>query len=240
MSLQYTDKEIYSNHKLLAPDGRLLCRLAARKSRWYLKKGLAKVVCDNPLTLKLCFEPNYSYKNNSDSFILTEKFNRCVVCGTTAELSMHHIVPRCFRKYFPLALKEHNYHDVLPLCVSCHTKYEVLAHKKKIEICNTLKINCKAFMPPQEINKALGYIKALKDHDSDIPEVRKQEMYSFITDHLPNGPDDWIDCSNKAFGQTVVDRLTDLPGFVKLWRRHFVENMKPQFLPLGWNIEREL
>jgi hypothetical protein len=40
------------------------------------------------------------------------------------------------------------------------------------------------------------------------------------------------------FGKYVVDRLDDLAGFVLMWRTHFLEVMKPQFMPDYWKVDR--
>ena len=41
-------------------------------------------------------------------------------------------------------------------------------------------------------------------------------------------------------GYHVVSKLDDhekIVEFVRMWRQHFVDTMKPQFMPLGWSID---
>jgi hypothetical protein len=32
----------------------------------------------------------------------------------------------------------------------------------------------------------------------------------------------------------------EVEKFIKMWRTHFVETIKPKFLPRGWNIEHKI
>ncbi|PNH11910.1 hypothetical protein TSOC_001223, partial [Tetrabaena socialis] len=47
---------VYSNCRMLGLDGSLLCYCDARKLAWYLGKGLAVQVCDEPPTVQLLFQ----------------------------------------------------------------------------------------------------------------------------------------------------------------------------------------
>ncbi|KAJ8317699.1 hypothetical protein KUTeg_005603 [Tegillarca granosa] len=51
-------RPLYYNCSLLAPDGEMLCTCDIRKAEWYIMKGLADKVSDDPLTVKLRFEPS--------------------------------------------------------------------------------------------------------------------------------------------------------------------------------------
>ena len=58
---KYTCKKaVYEGAKMLDPAGLLLCHTENKKARWYVLKGLAKLVHDdgNDLTIQLNFEPN--------------------------------------------------------------------------------------------------------------------------------------------------------------------------------------
>ena len=41
-------------------------------------------------------------------------------------------------------------------------------------------------------------------------------------------------------GEIIVSKLTDVDDFAIRWRRHFMQHLKPRFLPKGWNPERRL
>ena len=51
-------KDVYENGRLLAPDGVLLSYTDQRKAMWYVERGLATMVCKDPITVQLNFEPS--------------------------------------------------------------------------------------------------------------------------------------------------------------------------------------
>lgn len=103
-----------------APDGEPLCTMDKAKATWYQKKGLAIMVSETPLRMRLTFEPSGRAVGNPGKYDLLEKENRCVVCGTSENLSRKFIVPKEYRKFFPTVMKSHSSHDILLLCSSCH------------------------------------------------------------------------------------------------------------------------
>lgn len=48
--------QVYDNCRMLATTGDLLCYCDARKLQWYLDKGLAELVQEDPPTIRLLFE----------------------------------------------------------------------------------------------------------------------------------------------------------------------------------------
>ena len=101
-----TSDRLYGNCQILHPDGSLMCYCAMRKINWYLKRNLATQISNNPVVIKLNFQPKG--KGNADNpFYLQERRNICVVCGTQENLTKHHCVPYCFRKHFPNEYKSH-------------------------------------------------------------------------------------------------------------------------------------
>ncbi|KAG8249815.1 Exonuclease 3'-5' domain-containing protein 2 [Homalodisca vitripennis] len=89
----------YSNIFLLAPDGQVLCTMSESKATWYIEKGLVDIVCDDPKTLKLKFEPS-NRSSEPDGYYTRPKDNRCVVCGNEEDLRRKNVVPSEYRKYF--------------------------------------------------------------------------------------------------------------------------------------------
>ncbi len=43
-----------------------------------------------------------------------------------------------------------------------------------------------------------------------------------------------------SHGEFLVAEIDDIPAFWRMWRIHFVEKMKPRFLPANWNPDREV
>ena len=133
MALEHSKYKIYGNCKVLSPDGLLMFRCQEKKINWYLKRDLAQIVNLDPLTIKLNFEPN-GLGNHNKVYGLGEMDNLCVVCGNNIEITRHHVVPICYRRFFPIEKKSHNFHDVLSVCADCHENYEYYAFKFKLDL----------------------------------------------------------------------------------------------------------
>ena len=52
------DRKIYGNCQVLSPEGHLMFRCESKKANWYLKRDLADIITDEPLVIKLKFQPN--------------------------------------------------------------------------------------------------------------------------------------------------------------------------------------
>jgi hypothetical protein len=60
---------------------------------WYLSRGLAERVGDDPPTIRLLFEPA-GRRLPGDEYSVTDKENRCVRCGADQDYVRHHVVPQ--------------------------------------------------------------------------------------------------------------------------------------------------
>jgi cation-transporting P-type ATPase D len=125
-------KDIYGNCRMLAPDGEVLCFCDHKKASWYVERGIADVVSEGPLTIKLKFEPNsrgLSELNIDKASYLKDKQNECVVCGSSGLFQRYHAVPMLYRQFFPIEMKSHQSHDILLLCPTCHKLAKTAADK---------------------------------------------------------------------------------------------------------------
>lgn len=66
-----------------------------------MEKGLASVVGEAPLTVRLRFEPAGRSVGDVGRFYQIAKENKCVVCGATDSYIRKNVVPREYRRYFP-------------------------------------------------------------------------------------------------------------------------------------------
>jgi hypothetical protein len=74
---------------MLAPDGMLLCNTDLKKANWYLKNDKAELIQQEPMIIKLKFQPSgfqvTTMVNEEEvtetQFITTVRINQCVVCG---------------------------------------------------------------------------------------------------------------------------------------------------------------
>lgn len=231
----------YSNCKMLSPEGVLMCRIGMRKANWYTSRNLAKVVCGNPYTIQLYFNPN-GLGNFNDNYYLSDKENICVVCGSCENLTKHHIIPKCFRKHFPLRIKGNSSHDLLLLCVECHEYYEIHASKLKKQIVGDVDFN-------EDISKirAVKAAKTLVAHKEIIPEDKIIELMIIVENFVGDVNDLIIEeisnmnnyySSNKEIWKSAVEKIDDLHLFMTNWRKHFIDVMQPKFLPEYWSVDR--
>jgi len=117
---------IYGNCKVFSPQDELMFLCLEKKAKWYLDRGLAIIVKEDPLEIKLTFQPNGKGHTFNSAYYLAKKENKCVVCGETdiKELTKHHVVPSEYVKHFPLEVKSRSSHDIVAICQKCHYDYE--------------------------------------------------------------------------------------------------------------------
>lgn len=240
----------YENCEVLSPEGQLMFRCPKKKANWYLSKNLGIKISDTPLTIQLTFTP----KGNGhigDPYYLQPLMNQCVVCGSGEKLTKHHIVPYCYRKFFPLLLKDHRSYDVLPLCVMCHGLYEEYAMELKEALA--IKYNAPPVCGVANHDKNIGYaIKAARTlyaYKDKIPLERQEFLLDKVRNYLKREPqpDDLEELQSKnpyefrtfiQHGELVVNKITDVEKFVQEWRQHFLDKMKPKFMPDNWRVDR--
>lgn len=239
---------MYGNCLMLAPDGTTLTMHSRKRANWYISKDLAEIVSDDidGFVFKLKFNPKI--KRIDDLFYVTKKDNVCVVCCSCEDLTAHHIVPRCYRRYFPKNIKSYSNHDILPLCVNCHLGYEKESEKYK----NVLFEKFNVTMNLEDKYFVLNQIRAGKYASSllsnkNVPETRKQEMLDYIksiydVDHidLKTIQNQSWDVKYSSLFKEVVDKIINMDEFIIGWRKHFVDTLQPQFLPDHWDVNRTI
>ena len=70
-----------------------------------MSKERGTVVCENPITVRLNFEPAGRPSTDYDQYYLLEKSNMCVVCGSKDSILRKNIVPHEYRRNFPTFFK---------------------------------------------------------------------------------------------------------------------------------------
>lgn len=227
-------------------------RCHRKKFNWYIKKGLAELVEGREDTIRLLFQPN-GLGWAGEHYFLQDRDNKCCCCGTSQNLTKHHVIPYSYRKHLPIEIKESNYYDVLPLCVECHNRYEIFARDKKKELAERYNA------PIQGINNfttSTGpcFAKTLLQHGNVIPDGRKQQMLEYIEKEFGKKnltPKDLKEIASlkekgkqrsdyKSHAEIVVSSIESYQKFFKEWREHFVTHMQPKCLPKCWEIERDL
>jgi len=120
------------NWKVYHPSGRHMFTCGEKKALWYLERNLAKILDNN--SIKLTFIPKGNGFEDNEEFGRSLRIVRCVVTGVSDSLQRHHIVPYCYRTYFPEEYKSKNHHDVVLMNYEIHSEYEQKANIFKDEV----------------------------------------------------------------------------------------------------------
>ena len=241
---------VYENCEVYSPDNKLMFRCLRSRCEWYLKRGLAVALSADPFSIKLTFQPKG--EGEKKDLLKVERKNICVVCGDSdiRNLTRHHIIPYEYRKYFPSEQKAHNSLYVVPLCEKCHSEYEteyaIPLKKEFAEKYNASFYNARDV----KFNKEFRLLWALLIHNRGehlIPHEKisfiKREISYLLKPYVKDKDLDSIheveaiidkvkqDSLKKPHGQIVVEEFGDTDLFQKKWARHFIENMKPKYLP---------
>ena len=120
------------NWMVYHPNGRHMFTCGEKKATWYLDRGLAKRMKDGKIMLT--FEPRGDGFEDNEVFGRSIREAKCVVTGVEDGLQRHHIIPYCYRTYFPEQFKSKNHHDVVLINHEIHSDYERLATQYKDEI----------------------------------------------------------------------------------------------------------
>lgn len=245
-------KPIYGNWRVIHPFNYLMFFCDEKRANWYIKRNLAVIVKEGEI--KLTFIPK-GKGSALDLYGSSPKENKCVVCGSVDRLTRHHILPHCYRRFFPEEYKGRNAHDIVPICKTHHMLYESMAIELKKEIA--LEYGEKDMinkLPEEAINRRRvgGYISCLIKHKDRMPQEKINIMEDaikryFQADHLEDlktllkkvhKPKKTVLRKMPSKFQLLVSKIPDLQQFVEKWRKHFVDKMAPQYLPIGWNIHR--
>lgn len=251
MSKIRNPNRLYGSYLVLHPDNSPMFRCGQEKAEWYLSRNLAELVADDPPVLKFKFVPK-GRGHSGDTFYLSKKENRCVVCGhdNLEDLTRHHVVPYCYRKFFPPKAKRNNYHDVLLLCEECHQKYEEKAQqmKKDLAVKYDAPLGFVAVDPKK--HQARKFALALYAWGQKMPQSRVEQLKEWLREYLGHDPnsEELFKLSNLCYsrsdpfgehGRNVITKIPNLQDFVVMWRNHFIMEMKPLFLPDYWDTNRD-
>ncbi len=264
------------NWKVYHPNGRHMFTCGEKKAQWYLDRELA-VIIDNK-KIKFNFDPKGNGFEDDEEFGRNIREAKCVVSGVEDGLQRHHIVPYCYRTYFPEEFKSKNHHDVVLINYLKHSEYEQYANDYKDVIASIYGVktinqyNIEYTSSLREIGKKhsiiLNTIHSILKRHNTIPENIKLEKLQLISNETEI-PLNFIKNltyiqlyklyllikekhisevevfkSDNRFlfdhGYHVVNKLDTeekILEFVKLWRIHFIETMKPNYMPKGWSVD---
>ena len=238
---------IFSNCKILSPEGELISRCDERKIKWYLDRGIAEQVSKDPPTIKLKFAPKGN-KGANQPHILFGKPNICVICGTDEELTKHHIVPYSYMRYFNAILRSDCIKDILPLCNNCHESYEQIAYNRQYQLLLDRGFDYVAYWKP--LTKAIVNASALLKYNN-LPLKRKKALINLLTKYLGRTPsnEDIVDLGSTKLSsreeyrtpaKTLLEMDKDHAKIAEDWRQYFIDTAEPKYMPHWWTVERDL
>jgi hypothetical protein len=126
------------NWKVYHPSGRHMFTCGEKKAAWYLERNLA--IDFGKKKIMLTFIPRGNGFEDNEEFGRGIRETKCVVSGVEDDLQRHHIVPYCYRTYFPEEYKSKNHHDVVLINQQKHSEYEQMANLYKDEIARMFNV----------------------------------------------------------------------------------------------------
>ncbi|XP_064860483.1 exonuclease 3'-5' domain-containing protein 2-like isoform X3 [Oncorhynchus nerka] len=251
---------LYDNCFLYAPDGQPLCTCDKKKAQWYLDKGIGVLQSEEPFIVRLLFEPSGRPDSQQD-YYLTAKENLCVVCGKNNSYIRKNIVPHEYKRHFPSEMKDHNSHDVLLLCTSCHAACNVHDGFLKQQLADEhgAPQGCEegvCLLEDSDRRRVRSAARALLTVGAGLPEARRDELQkvirSFFNDTdvelTPETLQSAAGLETRIFNESyvphglkVVQATAEqgLKGLMELehrWRQHFLSTMTPRYLPSLWSV----
>ena len=254
---------LYHNCFLQAPDGQVLCTCDTKKANWYIDRDIGYRVCDDPLTVRLKFEPSGRPEGKSGKYYLSVKENICVVCGKDKSFLRKSIVPHEYRKYFPVVMKDHQSHDVLLMCVSCHQKsnlYDADVRRYLAELCDApigteADVRVRTNFDLKRVKSAGRALTYNAKINKKIPENRLKELGDILKEHyqveelteeiIKQAANCDFNEENEEYvphSRAVVHYYLERGGLIQLevlWRRHFLDKMRPEHLPPLWSVDHQ-
>jgi hypothetical protein len=160
-------------------------------------------------------------------------------------LTSHHVVPQCYRKLFPLDYKDYQAHDVLLVCHACHGEYNKSGDARMKELAKELGAPYDGTL--LAVKTARFLLKVRKEGDAcKVPADNIRQAESRFRQLCSIPDEDEISeevllaaLVRKHHAQMAVETLgpEGIPEFVRGWRQHFLDVMKPRFLSKLWSVD---
>lgn len=256
---------LYGGCRMLSPDGTHLANVSRGKADWYVNRGLGELVCNEPCTFRLISEPA-GPGHSGDDFYLQEMTNQCVGCGHSGGLVRFSIVPHSFRSQLPKRLREHSSHDIVLLCLQCFKLVSDASSARRQLLFAEANIEEHSHMKcPINAHKERARKAARALDTPGLPQNVREEKLAVLREYLgrpagePLTQAEISGVSNVQVRSMAPDyvppevrlalhlQLAEGSGcemrchtFVVAWRQLFIEALRPQCLPRGWDVKRPL
>jgi len=242
------NKQFYSNVIILSNKGIPLSTVSTRRASWYLRKNLG-VEVPPPNGYPRAIKLNFTADVERPSFVhdLAVCKTQCVICGTSFDLTLHHVVPHVIRKHFPIEHKARARQWCVLMCLTHHMGLETdlkkiyygddFPHASRNKNTNITLQKIKAAgnlyrIPPEKMEDLLS--KSDYASIQDIPILTSE----VLSEHRQK-------CSerhNEAIKEWALQFVADhggIEGTKTFFREHFL-SYNPKYLPEGWLQELEV
>jgi hypothetical protein len=139
-------------------------------------------------------------------------------------------------------MKEHNSYDVLLLCGECHEKYERKADllKAQLEEESGVPLFKQSYQKLQVAHRALQYYLSGSCHpkakESLLEKIFLYDPNAKLEKEYLDEVENVIEHSKTEHGRMVVAKQGSVENFIIMWRQHFLDHVKPEYLPTGWHV----
>jgi exonuclease 3'-5' domain-containing protein 2 len=246
--LDHLTRPHYSNIILVDPTNSLLTTISKRKAQWYVSRNLG-VFIEPPEgytnAVKLLFTPSIknpgSLKKQANLNVCD---NKCVICGSTITLTLHHVIPHVIRRYFPPLDKEFSRQWCVLLCEHHHGIIETDLWQTVYKANNFPDGVSSSY---EDMNKSLIKLKEsgdiLKIPKDRLEFLLKKSLYVSV-DEIPPMDLDEIKVFRKnrsiehkklieKWSLTFIKQHGGIEGTKQYFKEHFL-TYNPKFLPEGW------
>jgi hypothetical protein len=217
---------------------------------WYIKRGLASIIQEDPYIIQLKFETKLQKAGLVDLHLIDAKKNICVACGSGNQLNRYNIIGK--------GAVLSNSHDSVFLCNRCMSVMTRAADNLLDKLLD--KYNCRQ-----------GYINYCEDYkkkkkhitlangilSNNTPQMVKDKMKTELYDYCKENNVDGIDIDNMDLNKIIEINTIQYEPIVRryimnyviekdpdthhewrlMWRQYFLDTLKPKHMPKTWTID---
>jgi hypothetical protein len=114
----------------------------------------------------------------------------------------------------------------------------LIFYKKKDEKANAIKIS-KVLLKNNKIpiDRKLELLKLIEEFlGKKKEEIQDLDLINFVNEN-----ENKLKARRKhVFGREILSKVENISEFIKMWRVHFLDIMKPKFMPELWDINHRL
>lgn len=212
------------------------------RAQWYLEHKLAVPLDDRRLKLV----------SEDAGLKVVRREAQCVVCGGLEAIRKYYVIPSHFKKWFPVARKEHVSNDIVILCEECVPEAEACANDLRAELFEEFGIKEADFLDQRKRRVRLLAGSILRNGVDR--EIKLALLSKLLAEIGELGPDslseerlqalskidivvvrDGARCPAEYIVKKVMER-DGLDDFIRRWKDRFVGELAPEYLPDDFHL----